>query len=492
MRPFRSLSRAAAVSVTCSLILGCSAGDASRVPVASVAQADTFNGSAKTLVDWSGAIANFFTVGQVITGLLQSMNVLDNTDVTKQLQDLAREINANTGAITWFTSENDREMRLGTLLGNVVSTYQLVNAKEPVDWTTVDGDTISAIEWAMQPAAFLAWFEDGRRFGPQTWDVRVGPYAWWQFISSPDADLQYNNPKIAGEDGTYALYSGYGYDWRLGVPALMQLIALRIQLMAMEDPNFTTDHHFDTELRQYHDALVKHLAVMNAGIRCNAVDRSTQMYGHNWIISCADIYTGMDSTSVAHFDHDAFESGQTYNVWYTANVKPYIGVASRSVHDREPWFGVQAMIDTLYLLTHPQTDLTASQGRIATFANHGLCLDVAGAKNANGTPVQLWQCYGGPAQQWFYNREKQRIVDPAFGKCLDVRGINATPGTPAQIWDCLDNDDAQRWTYSPEDHALRNALGNALDIRGAVIQQGTEVWTWPFYGGQGQQWFADP
>jgi hypothetical protein len=478
-------------------MLGCAPGNGGRAPVASLSQADTqetFTGAAKTIVDWSGAIANFFTVGQVIGALAQAMNLINdpNAEIIAQLSALSAKIDAVAGAITWYAAESDREQRLGVLLGNVTTTYDAVKAGQPRDWTTIDANTASAVEWAMQPAAYLAWFKDGKKYTPEKFDTRVGWYAGWEIVHFTDDDVQYNNKAYSGEDGTYALYSGFGYDWRLGVPSLLQLIGLRIQLMAMEDPSFTTDHRFDSELIAYHDALVKHLAVMNAGIRCNAVDRSSVQYGTNWVISCVDIYTGMDSTSVAHFPTDWIGAGQTFNVWYTNNVNPLIGVAARTVHDQEPWFGVQAMIDSLYLFTHPKTDLTASQGRIPAFANTGLCLDVVGANPASGTPVWLWSCYGGHAQQWYYNRETQKIVNPAFGKCLDVRGVDATPGTPAQIWDCYNNDDAQRWTYSLEDHGLRNALGNALDIRGGVIKQQTEVWTWPFYGGQGQQWFADP
>jgi hypothetical protein len=482
--------------LTCSLLFACGPG---RSPVdnetqADTASQDTFSGAAKKIVDWTGALANFFTMYQAIDAIGMAIGLINdpNTDIMKELSALSAKIDAIAGEISWYVAESDREQRLGVLLGDVTSSYDALNAGQPRDWTTIDADTVSAIEWAMQPAAFLAIFNDGKRFTPEKYDIRVGWYAWWQVVQSTDADLQYNNKAIWGEDGTYALSPGYGYDWRMGVPALLQLIGLRIQLMAMEDPSFTTDHRFDSELTQYHDALVKHLGVMNAGLRCNILDRSTADWGTNYLVSCADIYTGLDATSVVHMGANWYVSGQSYDAWYAANIQPTIDINSRTVRNKEPQFGIQAMIDTLYLFTHPQTDLTDRQGRIAAFANTGLCLDVTGANPTSGTAVWLWPCYGGNAQHWFYNRETQKIVNPAFGKCLDVRGMDPTPGAAAQIWDCIDNDDAQRWSYSHEDHGLRNALGNSLDVRGGLVAQQSTVWTWPFFGGPGQKWFADP
>jgi hypothetical protein len=122
-------------------------------------------------------------------------------------------------------------------------------------------------------------------------------------------------------------------------------------------------------------------------------------------------------------------------------------------------------------------------------ANTGLCLDVKNANPNNGTPVQLYGCYGGAAQQWHYDRLHQTVVNTAYNKCLDVRGIDLTPGAPVQIWDCLGND-GQRWTYSPEDGGLRNALNNALTVDFNYIVQEEQLQSSPFMGYSSQQWYA--
>ncbi|MCF6474089.1 hypothetical protein FAF44_37760 [Nonomuraea sp. MG754425] len=83
-----------------------------------------------------------------------------------------------------------------------------------------------------------------------------------------------------------------------------------------------------------------------------------------------------------------------------------------------------------------------------TSLNGTKCLDVARDGKANGTPVVLWGCHGGPNQQWqtqaFYkgpHKGFKILVSVSSGKCLDVENP-AYPGwprpdAPLQIWDCF-------------------------------------------------------
>src|SRR5687767_915559 len=57
----------------------------------------------------------------------------------------------------------------------------------------------------------------------------------------------------------------------------------------------------------------------------------------------------------------------------------------------------------------------------------GRCLDVAGAINANGTNVQIWDCNGSVAQIWTLSPGGQ--IRNTMGRCLDVSGaINVQGG----------------------------------------------------------------
>jgi len=76
----------------------------------------------------------------------------------------------------------------------------------------------------------------------------------------------------------------------------------------------------------------------------------------------------------------------------------------------------------------------------------GRCLDVAGANNANGTPIQVVVCNGNAAQDWTINSADHTIR--ALGKCLDVDAASTTNGANVQIYDC-NGSAAQQWGISP-------------------------------------------
>lgn len=64
----------------------------------------------------------------------------------------------------------------------------------------------------------------------------------------------------------------------------------------------------------------------------------------------------------------------------------------------------------------------------------GRCVDVAWAQTANGTPVQLADCNGTAAQDWFHDDGPGPVR--ALGKCLDVAGGVWADGTRIQLFDC--------------------------------------------------------
>ncbi|MFF5962946.1 ricin-type beta-trefoil lectin domain protein [Streptomyces collinus] len=68
----------------------------------------------------------------------------------------------------------------------------------------------------------------------------------------------------------------------------------------------------------------------------------------------------------------------------------------------------------------------------------GSCLDVAGGAKTNGTPVQIYTCNGGAAQQWTLEGSEGDLYFRNVGslKCLDVAGNASVNGTKIQIYDC--------------------------------------------------------
>ncbi|MCY9784118.1 family 16 glycosylhydrolase [Nocardiopsis sp. EMB25] len=115
----------------------------------------------------------------------------------------------------------------------------------------------------------------------------------------------------------------------------------------------------------------------------------------------------------------------------------------------------------------------------------GICVDVAGADTANGTPIQVAHCNGNQAQQWTMAADG---TVRAFGKCMDVAGGGTTAGTDVQLWDC-NGTGAQTWTYSSATRALRNPQsGMCLDGRGGSLADGTRLQIWTCNGAQNQRW----
>ncbi|MFJ8039055.1 family 16 glycosylhydrolase [Kitasatospora sp. NPDC096147] len=141
--------------------------------------------------------------------------------------------------------------------------------------------------------------------------------------------------------------------------------------------------------------------------------------------------------------------------------------------------------------TYPQT-MTVDYVRASTSATGptrtgqisgigGMCVDVAGASNADRTPIQLHNCTGNAAQQWTTGDGTVR----ALGKCLDVNASNSADGTAIQLYTC-NGTGAQQWSING-DGTLR-ALGKCLDAAGGSSADGTRLILWTCNGGANQRW----
>lgn len=100
----------------------------------------------------------------------------------------------------------------------------------------------------------------------------------------------------------------------------------------------------------------------------------------------------------------------------------------------------------------------------------GQCLDVQWANSANGTPVWMWPCNGGVAQQWHRTEADEIRILGLGGKCLDVRD-----GTSVRIYDC-NGSDSQRWVF-PGDGSIRpvSNIARCLDVAYGGTSAGTAV-----------------
>ncbi|WP_030418989.1 glycoside hydrolase family 16 protein [Streptomyces sp. NRRL F-5065] len=114
----------------------------------------------------------------------------------------------------------------------------------------------------------------------------------------------------------------------------------------------------------------------------------------------------------------------------------------------------------------------------------GKCVDVAAANSANGTPVQLYDCNGTPAQRWTVGPDG---TIRALGKCLDVASGGTADGTPVQLWDC-NGSAAQRWVVTGARDIVNPQADKCLDVSGNDPANGTRLQIWTCTGGANQKW----
>ena len=135
----------------------------------------------------------------------------------------------------------------------------------------------------------------------------------------------------------------------------------------------------------------------------------------------------------------------------------------------------------------------------------GRCLDAnLDGIGTNGTRVQLWDCYGPNQlnQQWYFRQvgyySEYQIVNRASGRCLDANaGWGGGNGTPVQLWDCYGTGQLNQiwYVYQDGDYLdytiMSKQYGRVLDaaweyggLNGSYIQ------LWDYYGsGQlNQRW----
>lgn len=332
--------------------------------------------------------------------------------------------------------------------------------------------------------------------------VDIGSYSDVSSRASVLAEVNSASTRIFSEEATSGYWNRFisqpphtdeVYDWRIGVPSLMQLIALRLVVIAAIDPNFRSDNYFDNELLEYYrQALLGHYKKMAEGVQCGHNVKAVRHNSRSVNVACADVYTGLEATAWVDVqghpgcgtrtifeEPDPREVRPCVSLWEREALRKYYEAKEKAMVEKEttlklevlhqmPFFEMRSMIDTLYLYASGEPDLTEVLNSIPFEAAKHLCLDVQGDNPVAGTLVWLRQCNGSDAQKWVYDRENSTVYNPVYKKYLDVQYSNPTPGAPVWIWD-YNGTDAQRWTYDPEKHVLQNALGTVLGIPSFVV-----------------------
>ncbi|SDT78633.1 Ricin-type beta-trefoil lectin domain-containing protein [Streptomyces sp. TLI_053] len=133
-------------------------------------------------------------------------------------------------------------------------------------------------------------------------------------------------------------------------------------------------------------------------------------------------------------------------------------------------------------ITFGPKPVAGPRGPITGYGNK--CVDVRYGSNANGTPVQIYDCLGNAAQTW------KVAVDGtvrALGKCLDVQGGVTDIGTPVQIYDC-NGGGAQQWRARPDGSLFNPMSGRCLDLFAYNTGNASPIVIWDCNGAANQVW----
>ncbi|MEU6775170.1 ThuA domain-containing protein [Streptomyces sp. NPDC046759] len=114
----------------------------------------------------------------------------------------------------------------------------------------------------------------------------------------------------------------------------------------------------------------------------------------------------------------------------------------------------------------------------------GKCVDIAGAKTANGTAVQLYDCNGTGAQNWTVGSDGTLT---ALGKCMDVTAAGTADGTKVQLYDC-NGTGSQIWQRGANGALVNPQSGKCLDATGPSSANGTRLQIWSCSGAANQSW----
>ena len=114
----------------------------------------------------------------------------------------------------------------------------------------------------------------------------------------------------------------------------------------------------------------------------------------------------------------------------------------------------------------------------------GMCLDVTGDSNTNGTKVEIYTCNGTNGQQW---TEEPNGTVHADGSCLDVTGGGTANGTLVDLYSC-NGTGAQVWQPQTGGALLNPQSGKCLDDTGFSTTPGTQAQIWSCTGAANQSW----
>jgi hypothetical protein len=135
----------------------------------------------------------------------------------------------------------------------------------------------------------------------------------------------------------------------------------------------------------------------------------------------------------------------------------------------------------------------AADGLFVRSAASGLCLDVDGDPNGQGTPAAQEPCTGSTRQRWRLvpNGSGYALVDVASGLCLDVNNGSTDDGAVVQVWGCNGGQN-QQWQLQPVGGNLALLVvahsSKCLDVPAQTQTVPTHLQQWTCLNDLNQRW----
>ncbi|KXN87394.1 Endo-1,4-beta-xylanase A [Leucoagaricus sp. SymC.cos] len=114
------------------------------------------------------------------------------------------------------------------------------------------------------------------------------------------------------------------------------------------------------------------------------------------------------------------------------------------------------------------------------------CLDVRESGFADGTPVDIFDCNGTPAQNWVIQPGTTQVKLAGYNLCLDA-GVNPMNGTKMKIWTCYPGLPAQTWYYTDDKRIALKGKGFCLDLTNGSSENFNVVQVWKCTNGNTNQ-----
>ena len=290
------------------------------------------------------------------------------------------------------------------------------------------------------------------------------------------------------------------YDWRAGITEGLKAVASRLLAIAVLDKTFKTDGRYNGELNDLRTCLTAHRDLIHPPRPfsfCGPIVTGGPM-GNGCLgqLNCAEsrpwVPWHIDQSGPINFPLcDDYYRGTSAGNWIPSYASQVAFadleaiVASKIDHDNLPVvFALQRMIDSLYVITSGQPDLTETTSHIRFGANRGLCLSLKHPTGQGAWLLSLDSCSSSsPLLNWSYDRATGEISNLNTGLCLRAQGAltAAAPTAALQMSTCTntdpaaDSDELQVWDWNPETGIIKNPLGPVLAVADTIPQVGSLV-----------------